>query len=287
MFKEMPALAGFVSRMLPPGPPAQPGVPEEENLAARVKAAGGAQWFLRAVLPNIAPGGMDAGIRQTTTTSEKLSDLNVEIDKIKEEIGHEFLPVVRDFAEYLKTNLPEIKEDLTAFANALLEVIKALGWMVNAIPLKPKTEEQQKKDLEESAGDFWKFWGGVFGGGKGAEQGAEKQLAGTAVSSPVAMPSGFKIDPLSNLAPIEQVKYAQKRQEALESIQGLIKPESFFQQLDRITDEAATHAWGRMNKAVTGPTGDEAWKTTVAAMTQASKTLNEASDNIRRMTQPH
>src|ERR1700747_1517747 len=46
MFREMPALAARVRSMLPAGGPETPGAPEE-SLAARVKAAGGADWLFK------------------------------------------------------------------------------------------------------------------------------------------------------------------------------------------------------------------------------------------------
>jgi hypothetical protein len=133
----------------------------KENLGieARVKnmlgptAAPDAAWMLRSLLPSY--GGLEAQTRKEAQATEagQLKDLGVQYKMMEEEIGHELLPSMKDFTNWLKTEIPVISEDLKAFASALEGVINFFhgfapafiraepypsGFMGAAIPAKPQ-----------------------------------------------------------------------------------------------------------------------------------------------------
>jgi hypothetical protein len=133
-FRENTQIAALVKQMLGPEIP-KPGEPvpsaegADEKLMTRVTAKGGADWFLRSVFPMIAPGGMAAGIRSEveSTAAGKWADVQVQFAELAEEVGHELLPSVKDFANELKKDLPEITETLKGFAAGLEQAFEALG----------------------------------------------------------------------------------------------------------------------------------------------------------------
>jgi gas vesicle protein len=137
-FHENLAIAELVKARLP-APPKLPGAPtgpeaEEEGLEARVKAMGGAQWLLRAIWPQIAPGGRTAAVRTgPETTTEQWQDLQVQFQGLSREIGDALLPSVRDLANFLKDNMPQIRESVKGFAEelgkAMEDIKKNFGWL--------------------------------------------------------------------------------------------------------------------------------------------------------------
>jgi hypothetical protein len=131
-FKENLPIAALVKNMLGPAPPPKPGEaakPEEESLAARVQARGGADWMLRVVLPSISPGGMQSQARIEAEATElgQMKDLGVQYEAMTREIGTILLPTMKDFTGWLRTEIPVIAEDLKAFAGALEGVLKWIG----------------------------------------------------------------------------------------------------------------------------------------------------------------
>src|SRR6201987_6003553 len=110
MFREMPALAARVRAMLPAGGPETPGAAPEEGLAARVKAAGGADWLFKTVLPALAPGGVQAPIRlgAEAGTRGQFMGITEEFNKLWRELGQELLPIVNASLRELKTEMPGI-----------------------------------------------------------------------------------------------------------------------------------------------------------------------------------
>lgn len=135
MFREMPELGPLVRAKLPPIIPAPGETPEqvEEKVGAQMKAAAGtgnvADWFIRNVLPTVAPGGLQAGVRIATqeTNEAKWDAVAIAFDNMKEEIGGELLPAIKEFADYLKANIPEIGRDLKGFAEALEKLIEFMN----------------------------------------------------------------------------------------------------------------------------------------------------------------
>ena len=133
--REMPELGPIIRARLPYQAPIPGETPEqeEENIGTRMKAAAGpggvADWFLRNVLPSIAPGGMQAGVRIATqeTNEAKWEAVGIQFEKMKVELGEELLPSIKQFADYLKANIPEIGADLKSFAEALEKLLQFLG----------------------------------------------------------------------------------------------------------------------------------------------------------------
>jgi hypothetical protein len=110
MFREMPALAARVRAMLPAGGPETPGAAPEESLAARVKAAGGADWLFKTVLPTLAPGGLQAPIRlgAEASTRGQFMGMTEEFNKLWRELGQDLLPTVNESLRQLKAEMPVI-----------------------------------------------------------------------------------------------------------------------------------------------------------------------------------
>lgn len=131
MFKEMPALAARVRTMLPPGP-TMPGVPEEENLAARVKAAGGVDWLFKTVLPALAPGGLQAPVRLGAEASTRGQFLTIteEFNKRWRELGQDLLPIVNESLRELKAEMPAVTESFKTLGEELQrDVPKVVGFL--------------------------------------------------------------------------------------------------------------------------------------------------------------
>jgi hypothetical protein len=126
MFREMPALAARVRQMLPAGgPAAAPGATPEEGLAARVKAAGGADWLFKTVLPAIAPGGLQAPARfgAETSTRGQFMGITEEFNKLWRELGTDLLPVVNEALRGLKTEMPDIIKSFHELGEELKVVV--------------------------------------------------------------------------------------------------------------------------------------------------------------------
>jgi hypothetical protein len=120
MFREMPALAARVRTMLPAGGPETPGAPEE-GLAARVKAAGGADWLFKTVLPALAPGGLEAPsrLRAEAGTRGQFMGITEEFNKLWRELGTDLLPIVNASLRELKTEMPGITAAMKALGEEL------------------------------------------------------------------------------------------------------------------------------------------------------------------------
>src|ERR1700751_5056512 len=128
MFREMPALAARVRAMLPAGGPETPGAAPEESLAARVKAAGGADWLFKTVLPALAPGGLQAPIRLGAEASTRGQFMGVteEFNKLWRELGQDLLPVVNESLRGLKATMPDIITGFHELGASLKEAIPSI-----------------------------------------------------------------------------------------------------------------------------------------------------------------
>src|SRR6201981_717322 len=128
MFREMPALAARVRAMLPAGGPETPGAAPEEGLAARVKAAGGADWLFKTVLPALAPGGLQAPGRlgAEAGTRGQFMGITEEFNKLWRELGTDLLPIVNASLRELKTEMPDITTAFHELGAALKEALPSI-----------------------------------------------------------------------------------------------------------------------------------------------------------------
>jgi hypothetical protein len=110
------------------------------ELAPIARGLGGGEaptvdWMFKTLLPAIAPGGLQAPVRARTqaTAAGELADLGEKFHELSEDLGTAILPTIKDFANWVKANLPEITEDFKKFGEGLagpLEWIKKnLGWL--------------------------------------------------------------------------------------------------------------------------------------------------------------
>lgn len=135
-FREFPEIAKQVRELL--GAPAPgPGTTSEqaeESLNARVKAAGGVDWLFKAVLPQIAPGGMQSSVRQEMekTAAGQLADINEEFKELYVTLGTELLPTIKEWAGDLKAALPALEETFKNLGKDINDIMQALhknlGW---------------------------------------------------------------------------------------------------------------------------------------------------------------
>lgn len=103
----------------------------EENIgiAARAKNMLGpnvkpdAAFMLRSLLPSYGGLQSQTRIEAEATEAGQLKSLGVQYTMMAEEIGHELLPAMKDFTNWLKSELPVVEEDLKAFAAALGSVL--------------------------------------------------------------------------------------------------------------------------------------------------------------------
>src|SRR5262249_12667234 len=102
---------------------------EFPQLAPIVRGLGGgerpsADWMFRTLLPNIAPGGLQAPIRLGAEQSIRgqFASLQEEMNKNMAELGQDLLPIVNAALRELKNEMPSIQE---AFKNLGEELQRA------------------------------------------------------------------------------------------------------------------------------------------------------------------
>jgi hypothetical protein len=119
-FREMPALA-----------PIARGLGMTENPSA--------EWMIKTLLPNIAPGGLQSPVRQEmeSTASAQLARFGVELENVSQTLGVELLPTLKEWLADFKENIPIIgktaKELGSDLAQALQYLHKNLGWLFSDI----------------------------------------------------------------------------------------------------------------------------------------------------------
>jgi len=93
-----------------------------------------ADWMLKTLLPNIAPGGLQSPVRLETeaTAAAQMADLGVKFENLAQTVGIELLPTLKDFLAELKKDMPAIAESLKAFAEQMGHFLQAMGGVAKA-----------------------------------------------------------------------------------------------------------------------------------------------------------
>jgi hypothetical protein len=103
------------------------GIAERAKNMLGPNVAPDAAFMLRSLLPSYGGLQNQARIEAEATEAGQLKSLGVQYTMMGEEIGHELLPAMKDFTNWLKKELPVVEEDLKAFASALEGVLKWIG----------------------------------------------------------------------------------------------------------------------------------------------------------------